>query len=104
MSDVEGQCSSQGRRGIRSGALERRCTQVDDFHEQSDLNTRSEAQHHTLGPSQNQAAPGNHNHDGGTSIPLWEGNTLTGSRGGNMALSSVIAILVQKGAVDATTV
>lgn len=79
-------------------------TQVDDFHEQSDLNTRSEAQHHTLGPSQNQAAPGNHNHDGGTSVPLWEGNTITGSRGGNMALSSVIAILVQKGAVDATTV
>lgn len=79
-------------------------TQVDDFHEQSDLNTRSEAQHHTLGPGQNQAAPGNHNHDGGTSIPLWEGNTLTGSRGGNMALSSVIAILVQKGAVDATTI
>ena len=79
-------------------------TQVDDFHEQSDLNTRSEAQHHTLGPSQNQAAPGNHNHDGGTSIPLWEGNTISGSRGGNMALASVISILVQKGAVDATTV
>lgn len=79
-------------------------TQVDDFHEQSDLNTRSEAQHHTLGPSQNQAAPGNHNHDGGTSIPLWEGNTITGSRGGNMALASVISILVQKGAVDSTTV
>ena len=79
-------------------------TQVNDFHEQSDLNTRSEAQHHTLGPSQNQAAPGNHNHDGGTSIPLWEGNTISGSRGGNMALASVISILVQKGAVDATTV
>lgn len=79
-------------------------TQVDDFHEQSDLNTRSEAQHHTLGPSQNQAAPGNHNHDGGTSIPLWGGNTISGSRGGNMALASVISILVQKGAVDATTV
>ena len=79
-------------------------SQVDDFHEQSDLNTRSEAQHHTLGPSQNQAAPGNHNHDGGTSIPLWEGNTISGSRGGNMALASVISILVQKGAVDATTV
>lgn len=63
-----------------------------------------EAQHHTLGPSQNQAAPGNHNHDGGTSIPLWEGNTISGSRGGNMALASVISILVQKGAVDATTV
>lgn len=79
-------------------------THVDDFHEQSDLNTRSEAQHHTLGPSQNQAAPGNHNHDGGTSIPLWEGNTISGSRGGNMALASVISILVQKGAVDSTTV
>ena len=79
-------------------------TQVDDFHEQSDLNTRSEAQHHTLGPSQNQAAPGNHTHDGGTSVPLWDGNTLSGSRGGNMALASVIAALVQKGAIDATTV
>lgn len=79
-------------------------SQVDDFHAQSDLNTRSESQHHTLGPSQTQAAPGNHNHDGGTSIPLWAGNTITGSRGGNMALASVISILVQKGAVDSTTV
>lgn len=77
-------------------------TDVDDFHEQSDLNTRSESQHHTLGSSQGQASPGNHMHDGGASPYLWTGNTIVGSRGGNMALSSVIAILVQKGAVDGT--
>lgn len=79
-------------------------TQVDDFHEQSDLDTRKEAQHHSLGPGQDQAAPGNHTHDGGTSSQLWTGDTLTGSRGGNMALASVIAILVQKGAIDSTIV
>ena len=78
-------------------------TSVDEFHQQSDADTRSEAQHHTLGPKQDQAAPGNHAHDGGTSASLWAGQTITGSRGGNMALASVIAILVQKGATDATT-
>lgn len=78
-------------------------TAVDDFHQQSDADTRSEAQHHTLGLKADQASPGNHTHDGGTSAPLWAGQTITGSRGGNMALASVIAILVQKGATDATT-
>lgn len=78
-------------------------TTVDNFHEQSDADTRSEAQHHTLGAKQDQAAPGNHTHDGGTSMPLWGGQTISGSRGGNMALASVIAMLVQKGATDATT-
>ena len=78
-------------------------TSVDDFHEQSDLDTRSESQHHTLGGKQDQASPGNHTHDGGTSQPLWAGHTITGSRGGNMALASVISLLVQKGATDATT-
>lgn len=76
---------------------------VDEIHEQSDLNTRSEAQHHTLGSRADQASPGNHTHDGGTSAPLWADVTITGSRGGNMALASVISMLVQKGAVDATT-
>lgn len=79
-------------------------TKVDDFHQQSDLNTRSESQHHTLGSSQGQAAAGNHTHSGGDSPYLWTGNTIVGARGGNMALSSVIAILVQKGAVDGTTI
>lgn len=76
--------------------------EVDRIHDQSDLDTRSEAQHHSLGSRQDQASPGNHMHDGGTSPFLWSGATITGSRGGNMALASVIAILVQKGAVDST--
>lgn len=79
-------------------------TDVDDFHQQSDLDTRSESQHHTLGAGQDQAAAGNHSHDGGTSAFLWGGNTLTGSRGGNMAVASIIAVLVQKGATDSTTI
>ena len=78
-------------------------TRVDDFHEQSDLNTRSESQHHTLGPKQSQAAAGNHTHDGGSSAFLWGGSTIVGSRGGNMAVAGIIAVLVQKGAVDSTT-
>ncbi len=78
--------------------------EVNQIHDESDLDTRGEAQHHTLGSNQSQASPGNHSHDGGTSPFLWEGATITGSRGGNMALASVISILVQKGAVDSTVV
>lgn len=76
---------------------------VDDFHQQSDADARSESQHHTLGPKQTQASPGNHTHDGGLSPLLWAGSTIVGSRGGNQALAGVIAVLVQKGAVDSTT-
>lgn len=87
------------------GALRPRtdATTVDEFHQQSDLDTRGQAQHHTLGVGQDQASPGNHTHDGSTSPGLWGGNTISGSRGGNMALASAIALLVQKGAVDSTT-
>lgn len=77
--------------------------EVDDFHTNSDVDQRAESLHHTLGPAPAQAAPGNHNHDGGTSAPLWEGDSISGSRGGNVALGSVIALLVQKGAIDQTT-
>lgn len=76
---------------------------VDDFHQQSDADVRSESQHHTLGPKQGQAAAGNHTHDGGQSAYLWSGDTIVGSRGGNQALAGVIAVLVQKGAIDSTT-
>lgn len=78
-------------------------TQVEKLHDQSDSDTRSESQHHTLGSGQNQAAPGNHTHDGSNSTFLWAGVTITGARGGNQALASVISALVQKGAVDSTT-
>lgn len=77
--------------------------QVDDFHTNSDVNSRKEAQHHTLGPGQFQASPGAHNHRGGDSSLLLAGVTLSGSRGGNVALVSVIQALVALGATDSTT-
>lgn len=80
--------------------------EVIDFHTNSDLDGGPKSQHHTLGPGANQAASGNHSHDGGNSakaiIPL-DGLSLTGSRAGGAALVSVIAALVQLGATDNTT-
>jgi len=79
--------------------------EVLDFHTHADTDGSQKAIHHTLGPNHNQAAPGNHSHDGGNSavLQLLDGITLTGSRGGNAALASVIAALVALGAVDSTT-
>lgn len=37
---------------------------VNEFHSKSDKDAASTAQHHTLGMDANQAAPGNHTHDG----------------------------------------
>jgi hypothetical protein len=76
---------------------------VDDFHENSDLDSRAEAQHHTLGPAPTQAAPGNHTHDGGDSALLLEGSTISGSRATDAWRISVNAILVRLGAVDNST-
>lgn len=76
---------------------------VDDFHENSDLDSRAEAQHHTLGPGPTQAAPGNHTHDGGDSALLLEGSTISGSRATDAWRISVNAILVRLGAVDNST-
>ena len=76
---------------------------VDDFHENSDLDARAEAQHHTLGPSPTQASPGNHKHDGGDSALLLEGETISGSRATDAWRISVNAILVRLGATDNST-
>lgn len=76
---------------------------VEDFHTNADTDTRPESLHHTLGPGNTQAAPGNHTHDGGNSELLLTGVTITGSRGGNVALVSIIGALVRLGAVDSTT-
>lgn len=38
--------------------------EVNDFHINSDVDKSTIAQHHTLGIQANQAAPGDHNHDG----------------------------------------
>ena len=76
---------------------------VDDFHTNSDLDTRAEAQHHSLGPGPTQAAPGDHTHDGGDSALLLEGETISGSRASDAWRLSVNAILVRLGAVDNST-
>lgn len=76
---------------------------VSEFHTNADTDVRDSSIHHTLGPNPNQASPGDHNHRGGNSTLLLEGIVITGSRGGNVALASVINALVQLGAQDATT-
>lgn len=76
---------------------------VDDFHTNADTDIRVESLHHTLGAAPTQASPGDHLHDGGTSGLLVSGMSVTGSRGGNAALPSIIAILVRLGARDNTT-
>jgi len=42
----------------------------DDSHKNSDRDSSPWAIHHTLGPRRNQASPGDHTHDGGTSLEL----------------------------------
>lgn len=77
--------------------------EVETLHTNADTDSRKEAIHHTTGPGENQASPGNHSHRGGDSVQLLSGITLTGSRGGNIALLSVIQAMVALGATDSTT-
>jgi hypothetical protein len=77
---------------------------VEDFHTNSDLDARPESQHHTLGPGTNQAAPGDHKHDGGDSSLLLENQFITGSRNSDVWRQSVNDILVRLGAIDNSTV
>ena len=77
--------------------------EVERFHTYADTDARPESLHHTIGASTNQAASGAHTHRGGDSLPLLGGLTITGSRGGNVALLGVIQCLVALGATDSTT-
>lgn len=76
---------------------------VETFHTNADTDVRTQSIHHTLGPRDTQAAPGNHKHDGGDSELILSGLTITGSRGGNTSLPSIIACLVRLGATDSST-
>lgn len=76
---------------------------VNEFHSNDDVDKDANAHHHTLGGGANQASPGAHRHDGTDSVQLLEGIELAGSRGGNLALQSVISALVVLGATDNTT-
>lgn len=66
--------------------------EVNTYHTRSDVDSSTLAQHHTLGIGHNQAATGDHVHDGLSSrkIGTGLGATVTGSRGGNAALASLI--------------
>jgi hypothetical protein len=76
---------------------------IEQLHRRSDLDSSPTAQHHSLGPNGTQAAPGNHSHDGTNSPQLGAGITITGAKGGNAALASVIAAMVQiLGVTDST--
>lgn len=75
--------------------------EVNDLHHKSDVDVSALSQHHTLGPRPNQAAPGNHTHD---LSGLMSDFTLTGAKGGNVALANLITELAARfGFTDSTT-
>jgi hypothetical protein len=77
---------------------------VEDFHTNAEVDVRNESIHHTTGPGPNQAATGDHNHDGGAGgTQLLAGTTISGSRAADAWRLSVNAALVKLGAIDAST-
>jgi hypothetical protein len=68
---------------------------VNGFHSRSDVDSAQSAQHHTIGIGHNQAASGDHVHDGSSSRKIGTGLNLaiSGSKGGNAALASLITML-----------
>lgn len=77
---------------------------VEQFHTKADTDAGQQAIHHTLGPKHDQSAAGDHNHQTGSNYtPALKGVTISGAKGGNVALASVIAALVKLGATDTTT-
>lgn len=77
--------------------------EVTAFHTKSDVDSGKQSQHHTLGGGPNNAAPGNHSHTASDTAPLLDGVILTGAKGGNAAVASIISALVNLGAIDNTT-
>lgn len=69
--------------------------QVNSMHANSDVDSSTTAQHHTLGIKHDQASSGDHTHDGKASRKIGTGLslTLTGAKGGNVALTNLIALL-----------
>lgn len=77
--------------------------EVEQFHRNADTDVRRESLHHTLGPTEAQAAPGNHRHDGSDSEKLLDGYTISGDQSDGTVLPSIIACLVRLGAIDSST-
>jgi hypothetical protein len=82
---------------------------VQEIHRNADTDSSFFALHHSLGLNQNQASPGAHVHDGKDSKVLtgYLNNTspitVTGSRGGNAALTSLLTALATKGIITNST-
>lgn len=78
--------------------------EVEDFHKNASVDTRPEDMHHRLGNESNNAAPGDHNHDGSNGTLLLAGYIISGSKASpSTVLPSIIAALVRLGAEDSTT-
>lgn len=78
--------------------------EVNKFHSKADTDAHSGAIHHTLGIKHDQAAPGDHLHDGVGSRKLLDGKVLVGAKGGNVALANLITMLSNAlGFTDSTT-
>lgn len=78
--------------------------EVNAFHSRDDVDSSWQAHHHTIGVKHDQAAAGDHKHDGVGSLPLMDGITITGSKGGNVALANLISALATAlGFTDSTT-
>lgn len=77
---------------------------VKEFHTKADTDASVLAAHHTLGIKATQASPGDHTHNGAGSRRLMDGITITGAKGGNVALANLITALASSlGFTDATT-
>lgn len=75
---------------------------VNFFHTRADTDSGTGSMHHTLGTGHNQGSYGDHNHDGSNSrlLAYNRGLTISGAKGGNAAVASIIAML--KNVIDFT--
>lgn len=78
---------------------------VRQFHARSDVDSSTLSQHHTIGIGHNQATAGDHIHDGTSSRRIGQnkGLAVTGSKAGNAALASLLAMLANVIDFDDTT-
>ena len=77
---------------------------VAKFHEKADTNASAQALHHTLGTKHDEAASGDHDHNGANSKKIMTGVTITGAKGGNVALTNLLtALAANLGLTDSTT-
>lgn len=78
--------------------------EVNSFHARDDVDSSWQAHHHTIGIKHDQASAGDHKHDGKNSLQLMKGVTITGAKGGNVALANLITALANAlGFTDSTT-